>query len=203
MDHKRFDLSPGEITTPSSRIQFRGALSTVDTSLDATVDTEDLILWDDFINRLRGPDAERQVIGGKFHWEGRLTGPLGGPTFAGRFKGTEAKYGALYWDDLEGDLTYSPDVLNLSRARARRGRSSADLELELDLDNWGFNPESTWTFDVNLVAADTDDLQKMLGTSYAAHGLLTGAFHGKGTRAEPEFAGLFDMSDATMESWHF
>jgi translocation and assembly module TamB len=203
MDHRRFELSPGEITTPSSRIQFRGALSTVDTSLDATVDTEDLTLWDDFINRLRGPDAERQVIGGSFHWEGRLTGPLGGPTFAGRFKGTEAKYGALYWDDLEGDLSYSPDVLNLSRARARRGRSSADLELELDLDNWGFNPESTWTFDVNLVTADTDDLQKMLGTSYAAHGLLTGAFHGKGTRAEPEFAGLFDMSEATVESWHF
>src|SRR5260221_7956460 len=99
MDHKQFELSPGEITTLSSRIQFHGALSTVDTSVDITVDTEDLKLWDDFINRLRGLDAERQVIGGHFHWEGRLTGPLGGPTFAGYFKGTEAQYGSLYWDD--------------------------------------------------------------------------------------------------------
>ena len=32
MDHKQFELSPGEISTPSSRIQFRGALSMVDTS---------------------------------------------------------------------------------------------------------------------------------------------------------------------------
>jgi len=203
MDHKRFELSPGEITTPSSRIQFRGALSTVDTSLDATVDTEDLTLWDDFINRLRGPDAERQVIGGHFHWDGRLTGPLGGPTFEGHFKGTDAQYGSLYWDDLEGELTYSPDELHLSRARARRGRSSADLELGLDLDNWGFNPESGWTFDANLVGADTDDLQKMLGTSYPARGLLTGQFHGKGTRAQPELAGLFDVSNATAGSWRF
>ena len=39
MDHKQFALSPGEITTPSSRIQFRGALSMVDTSMDLTVDT--------------------------------------------------------------------------------------------------------------------------------------------------------------------
>jgi len=203
MDHKQFQLSPGEISTPSSRIQFRGTLSTVDTSIEMTVDTEDLTLWDDFINRLRGPSAERQVIGGHFHWDGRLTGPLGAPTFAGRFKGTDAQYGALYWDDLEGELTYSPDELHIARGRARRGRSSAELELGLDLDNWGFSPESGWTFDANLVGADTDDLQKMMGTSYAAHGLLTGQFHGKGTRAEPEFAGLFDLSNATAGSWRF
>lgn len=203
MDNEQFELSPGEITTPSSRIQFRGALSTVDTSLDATVDTADLKLWDDFINRLRGPAAMPQVIGGHFHWEGRLTGPLGGPTFAGRFKGGDAEYGSLYWDDVEGDLTYSPNELNLARARARRGRSSADLELELDFDNWSFSPENEWTFDVNLVGADTDDLQKMMGTSYPARGLLTGQFHGKGTRAEPEFSGLFDLSNATAESWRF
>ena len=203
MDRGQFQLSPGEITTPTSRIQFRGALSMVDTSIDMSVDTDDLKLWDDFINRLRGPDAERQVIGGHFHWDGRLTGPLGGPTFAGRFKGTDANYGSLYWDDLEGDLTYSPDVLQLTRTRTRRGHSSADLELELDLDTWGFNPESTWTFDLNLVGADTDDLQKMLGTSYAARGMLTGQFHLKGTRAQPEFSGLFDLSDATAGTWRF
>ncbi len=203
MDHKQFELSPGEITTPSSHIQFRGALSTVNTSVDLAVDTDDLRLWDDFINRLRGPSAEPQLIGGHFHWEGRLTGPLGGPTFAGHFKGTEAQYGSLYWDDLEGELTYSPDELHLARGRARRGRSSAELELALDLDNWGFSPESEWTFDANLVGADTDDLQKMLGTSYAARGVLTGQFHGKGTRAQPEFSGLFDMSNATAGSWRF
>jgi translocation and assembly module TamB len=203
MDRKQFDLSPGEITTPSSRIQFHGTLSTVDTSIDTTVDTEDLMVWDDFINRLRGPGAEPQVIGGHFHWEGRLTGPLGGPTFAGRFKATEAHYGSLYWDDLEGELTYSPDELQIARGRARRGKSSADLELGLDLDNWGFNPESGWTIDINLVSADTDDLQKMLGTSYPAQGLLTGQFHGKGTRAQPEFSGLFDISGATTGSWRF
>ncbi len=203
MDHKLFDLSPGEITTPSSRIQFRGTLSMIDTSLDMTVDTQDLKLWDDFINRLRGSDAEPQVIGGHFHWDGRLTGPLDGPTFAGHFKGTEAQYGSLYWDDLEGELTYSPDELHLARTRARRGRSSADLELSLATDDWSFSPESEWSFDVSLVGADTDDLQKMLGTSYEAHGLLTGQFHGKGTRAHPDFSGLFDVSDAAAGSWRF
>ncbi len=203
MDHAQFQLSPGEITTPTSRIQFRGTLRIVDTLIDLAVDTDDLTLWDDFINRLRGPDAEPEVIGGHFHWDGRLTGPLGGPTFAGRFKGTQAQYGSLYWDDLEGELTYSPDELHLERTRSRRGQSSADLELSLDLDTWGFNPENTWSFDASVVGADTDDLQKMLGTSYAARGMLTGQFHVKGTRAQPEFSGLFDLSNATAGSWRF
>lgn len=204
MDNKQFELSPGgEISTPSSRIQFRGSLSMVDTSLDMTVDAEDLVPWDDFINRLRGPKAMPQTIGGRFHWEGQLTGPLNSPMFTGRFKGTEARYGSLYWDDLEGELTYSADEMRIARGRAVRGRSSADLELSLELDNWSFAPESEWMFDVNLVAADTDDLQKILGTSYAAHGLLTGQFHGKGTRAEPQFSGLFDLSNAAAGSWRF
>jgi len=34
-------------------------------------------------------------------------------------KGTEARYGALYWDEVEGDLlSYSPDELHLARGRA-------------------------------------------------------------------------------------
>jgi translocation and assembly module TamB len=203
MDQGQLFLQPGEITTPSSRIQFRGALSMVDTSLDLAVDTDDLTPWDDFINRLRGPDANPEIIGGHFHWQGRLTGPLTGPTFAGHAKGTDARYGDLYWDELETELTYSPDQLHLERGRARRGRSSAELELLLALDNWGFNPESEWNFDVNLVGADTDDMQRLLGTSYPAHGTLTGQFHAKGTRENPEFSGLFDLSDATAGSWRF
>jgi translocation and assembly module TamB len=203
MDHKQFELSPGEISTPTSRVQFRGSLSMVNTSLNLMVDTENLAPWDDFINRLRGLDAQPQVIGGRFHWDGRLTGPLDGPTFQGHFQGNEARYASLYWDDLEGELTYSPNELMIERGRARRGKSSAELNLALDLDKWSFSPESEWTFDLNLVGADTDDLQKMLGTSYAARGIVTGRFHGKGTRAEPEFAGLFDVSNATAGSWRF
>jgi translocation and assembly module TamB len=203
MDTKQFQLSPGEITTPTSRIQFRGSLSFLESSLDFSVDTDDLTQWDDFINRLRGPNTEKTIIGGHFHWQGRLTGRLDHPTFAGHAKGTEARFAALYWDELEGELTYSPEELVLERGRARRGKSTADLELSLDLDNWGFNPDSNWTFDLSLVDADTNDVQQMLGTSYPAHGQLTGQFHLKGTRASPEFSGLFDLSDATVGAWRF
>jgi translocation and assembly module TamB len=203
MDREQVELAPSEIMTPSSRITVSGALGLINSSLDATVDTEDLSAYDDFINRLRGVRAEPQVIGGHFHWQGRLAGPLAGPTFAGHVKGTEARYDALYWDEVEGEITYSAEALHLVRGRVRRGRSTAELELSLALDNWNFSDDQEWSFDANLVGADTDDLQKMLGTSYPAHGLLTGQFHGKGTRISPEFSGLFDVSDATAWTWRF
>jgi translocation and assembly module TamB len=203
MDRELFDLSPGEISTPSSRIQFQGGLSMGYSTVDMTLDTDDLKPWDDFINRLRGQDATPVGIGGRFHWEGKLTGPLNGPTFAGRFKGSDASYDSIFWDDLEGEFVYSPEELRLLRVRARRGRSSADLELALDLDNWAFDPESQWTMDINLVGTDTDDLQKILGRDYPVHAMLTGQFHAKGTRAQPEFSGPFDLSNVTAKSWHF
>ncbi len=203
MDRQQVDLAPSEIMTPSSHIIVHGALGLNDSSLDATFDTEDLSAYDDFINRLRGVDVEPQMIGGRFQWQGRLTGPLAGPTFAGHVRGTEARYGALYWDEVEGELTFSGDELHLARGRVRRGRSSAEMELSLALDNWNFSPESEYSIDANLVGADTDDLQKLLGTSYPARGLLGGQFHGKGTRASPELSGLFDVTGATAWTWRF
>ena len=197
MDRQQVELAPGEIITPLSRVQFGGALSMIDSSLDMTVDSDDLTVWDDFINRIRGVTAEPQIIGGRIHWQGRMTGRLDRPTFTGHVKANDARYGSIYWDELETDLTYSKDGLHLVRGRARRGRSSGELELTLGLDNWNFAPESEWTFDVNLSGADTDDLQKLFGVSYSAHGLLNGQFHGKGTRAAPEFSGLFDLSNVT------
>ena len=203
MDQRKFFLGPSEITTPSSHIVVQGALGWEESSLEATVDTQDLSDFDDFINRLRGLDAKPEVISGRFHWQGRLTGPITGPTFEGPAKATEAHYGSFYWDEIETELTYSPDELRLARGLARRGHSSAELELFLDLDDWGFDPESNWTFDTNLVSADTNDLQQLLGTSYPTHGILTGQFHGKGTRANPGYSGLFDLSNVTAGTWRF
>jgi translocation and assembly module TamB len=201
MDQRQVALAPSEISTPSSHIAVQGALGWETSSLDGAVDTDDISDFDDFINRLRGVHAQPEVVSGHFHWHGRLTGPIVGPTLEGHAKATEARYGSLYWDEIETELAYSPDELRLTRGRARRGHSSAELELFLELDNWGFDPDNEWTFDSNLVAANTDDLQQLLGTTYPAHGVLTGQFHGKGTHANPEFSGLFDISDATAWNW--
>jgi len=196
-------LEPSEISNPTSRVQFRGSITADHSLLDVTFDTKDLLPWDDFIDAIRGKDAARKVIAGQIHWQGRLTGPIAAPTFAGHVKGSNTRYDNLYWDELEGDMTYSPDGFDFVRARASRGSSSAQLDLSLTLDNWGFQPYSPWSFDVSLVRTDSDGLQSLFGTSYPIHGLLTGSFHAKGTRAETQLTGLIDVISPDAWGWKF
>ncbi len=196
-------LQSSEITTPVSHLQMNGTLSGRHSALQAVFDSQDLTTWDDFINRLRGADAMPEVIAGRVHWQGTLTGPLGAPTFQGHVKGNDARYGRLHWDQVEGDMTYSPDAFILAHSSASLGKSSAQFETALELDDWSFTPESPWSFDATLVRADTDGLQTLLGVSYPVHGLLSGDFHGKGTRAAPEMSGLFDVLEPEAWGWKF
>ncbi len=184
-------------------MQFSGTLAARDSKLDATFDSQDLMPWDDFINRIRGKDAEPKVIAGRAHWQGHITGPLVGPTFTGHVMGTNARYDKLYWDEIDGDMSYSPQEFSFTRANVRRDRSSAQLELSLMLDNWSFRPENSWQLDATLVRTDMDGLQALLGYSYPAHGLLSGTFHGRGTHADPELTGLFDIVDPQAWGWRF
>ena len=196
-------LAPSEIATPSSRIQMSGTLGRADSAIDALFESEDIAPWDDFINRIRGRNVEPKLISGRATWQGRMTGPLNGPTFAGHVRATEARYDTIYWDSIEGDLIYQPDGFRFLRGNAQRGPSSAQFEVSIDLDDWHFDPDTTWNFDATLVRTDTDGLQAVLGWSYPAHGMLSGNFRGGGTRANPEMNGLFDIIEPRAWGWQF
>ena len=203
MAGREVSLNASQIATPSSNVQFSGTLAAQTSKLDATFDSQDLVPWDDFINRLRGREAEPKAVAGRFHWQGHVTGPLARPTFSGHVRGTDARYDRLSWDEIEGDMTYSPREFTFTRANVRRGRSSAQIELSLLLDDWNFRPENSWQLDATLVRTDTDGLQALLGYSYPAHGLLSGTFHGRGTHANPELTGLFDIVEPQAWGWRF
>ena len=152
--------------------------------IEAVFETDDLLPWNDFINRLRGEHAEPRSMAGRFSWQGRMTGaPARAHLFRPREIG-EARYESLLWDAVEGDLTYWPDGFRLQRGTARRGPSSAQFELSMLLDRH-FDEDTAWNFEATLGRTDTDGLQAVLGWSYPVHGLLSGTFHG-GDRASSE-----------------
>jgi translocation and assembly module TamB len=195
------ELRNSFIATPTSRIELEGPLGARDSALRAQVEIGDLLPWNPFINRIRGRDAEAVRIAGQARWEGRILGDIGQPTFAGHVRGTGVAYGRLSWSEVEGDLIYSPAELRFRNARASRRGSSAALDLWLELDDWAFRSESQWSFHARLVRAETDELQQLFGTSYPARGLLNGEFQGRGTRADPELSGAFDIEQA--QAWGF
>jgi translocation and assembly module TamB len=199
MDRNAVTIRPSEITTPTSTVTFSGTLAAVDSNLEVGLDDRDLTAWDDFINRLRGENAAPVRVAGRATWRGKLTGPLQDPTFAGHVHGLQSSYGNFLWDDLEGEMTYSSAQFQFARARVRKGGSSAQIELWLELKDWNFTPNAEWRFDADLARTPADGLQEIFGWTYPVQGLLSGQFHGRGTRSNPHLTGIFDVAE--LQAW--
>jgi len=198
-DPQTLTVNSGEFETPASRASVSGILAPRNTAMDVRFETGALESYRDFINALRNArpnskDAIKVITGGA-RWDGKISGPSGGPTFEGHVRGEGVRYEGVTFDSLEGELLYSPDELTFSRGKVRRGAMDASVELALELDNWGFVPESTWSAEVGLEATPVDALQQFLRSSYPVHGQLSGQFHGHGTRKAPAVTGLFDLAN--------
>ncbi|HYL68155.1 MAG TPA: hypothetical protein VEX69_03235, partial [Candidatus Limnocylindria bacterium] len=197
-------LYQSEIATPTTRLQMDGFLGAKESALELKVHTDELLAWDDFINDLRGSEVEPTRIAGTADWQGRILGPLGGPTFTGHMHARQARYDIMYWDDIEGDLEYSPDAFRLTKTVVRRGQTSANLEVLLKLDGaWSFLPQSSWTLEAGLKHAPTGDVQEIFGTNYPASGFLSGTFRGSGTRAAPVMDADFTLEEVEVKGFHF
>jgi len=196
------DVESAEFGLPSSRISVSGRLAPHSTDLDLQFETGALETYRDFIHGLedvRSDSAEgRKVISGSVRWDGRITGDMERPTFAGHTRGERVRYDGVALDSLEGDLTYSPSRMSFKRAKAQRGEMSAAVDVDLELTDWTFLASNHWSGEVDLEQAPLDNLQQLIGTSYPAHGKISGQFRGQGTGNDPNLAGLFDLAEADV-----
>ena len=198
-DSRVFAISSGEFETPSSRGTITGILAPRNSTLDVHFETGSLESYKDFINAIRGAKAGSadaiKEISGDAQWDGKITGPGGHATFSGHLRGERVRYDGLALDSLEGDMSYSPTQLALSRGHVRFGTMDTQIEGNLDLSDWSFLPDNEWTADVNFDKAPVPTIQKLFGWTYPVEGVLSGQLHGRGTREEPNITGLFDLAE--------
>jgi translocation and assembly module TamB len=204
-DRRGIVIGPGaRISMPHTQLAFSGPLGALDSALELQLHAADLLDWDDFINTLRGAGVEPVPVGGQVDWRGRILGPLAGPTFVGHLRGANARFDKLYWDSIVGDMEYSPDDFGLTKAVIERGHTSAKIDLSLKLNgDWSFLPTSTWTLEARLDHSPTADLEEILHLNYPLTGLLTGSFHGSGTRRAPRLDGPFRLENIETKGIHF
>jgi translocation and assembly module TamB len=201
-DQQVVSVSQSEITTPSARVAMDGTLGEKDSALEVSFSTENLLVWDDFISAIRGPDAGTHRVAGKAAWRGRVIGPLIDAAFVGHLSVTNPQYDNLAWDQLEGDMEYSPDGFILKNAAIRRGGASSALNLSLQFGgDWNFLPSSAWTLEARIERASGDDLQTVLGTSYPLKVELSGDVHGGGTRGAPVIDAGFVAENIEVRGW--
>jgi len=200
-DPQRLSVESGALETQSSRIEASGTVGRSNSDLSVKFETGALEQYNDFIHAIqhvaRGSE-EAKAVRGSARWEGKITGSWNSPTFSGHARGEQLVYGDLQLDSAEGDLTYSGEGLSIARGRVRRGGMEANIDAQLSLDKWSFLPASTWSADVNFEKAPLESLQSLLQKSYPVEGVLSGQFHGRGTRAEPTVTGLFDLADGKV-----
>src|SRR5258706_5759423 len=196
-------IDSGEFETPSSRGSIDGILAPHDSALNVRFETGALETYKDFIDALRSalPRSSKAAkpISGSARWDGKIAGPSAGPTFQGHIRGERVRYDGVLLDYLDGDLTYSPRELTLLRGHARRGEMETDIEAHLSLTKWSFLPENNWTAEVNLEKIPAESLEQLFGMPYPVKGSLTGQFHGRGTRKQPNSTSLFDLADGQVD----
>jgi translocation and assembly module TamB len=210
--HYRYDpntlfISAGQFETPSSHGTVDGLLAPRNSQLDTKFEAQSLEPYKDFINAIRevalGSPEDAKPISGRVKWDGKITGRSSGATFQGHVRAENARYDGAFLDSLEGDLTYSPTQLMLANGTARHGQMQAVIEANLSLTKWNFRAQDEWTADASFEKVPTENLARVLGMSYPVEGSLTGQFHGRGTRAEPNLTGLFDLADGRVYGLSF
>lgn len=192
------DISQGHFETPSSRAIVTGVLAPKKTALEAHVNIGSLLDWNDFIHAIAKekpgtPEAAR--IAGSLVWDGTIAGPSSGPEFSGSFRGERVRYANVRVDAIEGNMSYSPNQLKISRGRVTRGEMQAEIDGQLQLTDWEFRPNNTWSSEMSLEKVPMDALMELAQEHYPVAGTVTGQFHGRGTRAEPMVSGVIDVSN--------
>ncbi|HEX8837218.1 MAG TPA: translocation/assembly module TamB domain-containing protein [Candidatus Acidoferrum sp.] len=210
--HYRYDpntlsISAGQFETPSSHATVDGILAPRNSQVNVKFETQSLGDYKDFINAVREvalrSEEDAKPISGSVKWDGKITGRSSGATFQGHVRAENARYDGAFADSLEGDLTYSPTELALANGTVRHGAMQATIEANLSLTKWNFRALNEWTAEASFEKVPAENLQKVLGVSYPVEGSLTGQFHGRGTRAEPNVSGLFDLADGHVYGLSF
>jgi translocation and assembly module TamB len=201
-DEQLLEIPFGEFETPSSRGNLTGHYGATETELDLKVETGALESYRDFINAIQGAKPgspeEVKVLTGAASWDGKIEADASGTGFNGHIRAERARYENVTVDLLDGDIVYSPDELTLTRAHLRRGAIDTFIDGKLKLTDWSFLPDNAWSVDASFDATPMDALQELVDVHYPVNGKLTGQFHGRGTRREPNINGLFDLADGEV-----
>ena len=207
-DPEILTLDSAEFDTSANHIRASGTLGRRDSILQLHIDSSELEAFNDFILSIEEvvPGTSEELaphIHGAANWDGKMTGPLGTPTFSGHVRGERIVYGKLHLDSVDGDVTYSRSEFSVFRGHLKNGPMQANFEGSLDLDAWSFRAENEWTAEASLEKVPVTSVLALANRSYPVEGLLTGQFHGKGTRSEPAITGLFDLADGKVYGLEF
>lgn len=190
-------FEPTVVALPSSRAEIAGVLGR---QMQLRLETHDL---NDFLPVLGGV-APVRFQNGSARFDGTVTGPLDAPVIEGRLSATRFVYARDSFDELQAELTASPDRVRLGNASLARGTSRAQFQLALGLRNWKMEDAAGLAGSGTVRNGSLPDLLALAGiTGVRATGIVNGSAQVSGTVGNPQLSGQVEAAGGSLEGEPF
>jgi translocation and assembly module TamB len=200
------ELTQFALSTPESRIQASGMLST-DSTVHFSVSTSNLEEWRPLVRALGGPTNLPFRIDGHASLNGVAAGTLSAPTLTGTIVAQDFEFTVpatsftpqqdVHWDSLASNVQLSSRDLLMRGGSLRRGETSADFDVTAILKKGQFTEDSPFTARVNLHRVDVASTAALAGFDYPVTGIADVVLQIAGTRAHPQVQGHIRAANAS------
>ncbi len=173
------DLPQFNLTTPTSRVQGSGSLSS-SSAVHLSVSTSSLADWLPFVAAVRGPALFPVVLNGRASFNGNMTGALSSPQLAGNLLVDDFEVNVpataktpkveTHWDSLSTSIQLSFSAVTFRDATLRRADTTAELDASALLEHGHLTKDSELTIRANLHNTDLASLQALAGYNYPIGG---------------------------------
>jgi len=196
-------LESSFLKTPSTRVDFTGALGS---DLRVLLDTTDL---NDFLPAMAmiTPTPPRQLPmqldGGSAHFEGAVSSPLANPKVRGRVALKNAVIEKRKVDSVAAEIEASVADLVLQRVRFVQGASVIEGNARAELRNWRLTPHSGIAADFELRQTSIEELLKDREMAVSLKGSASGPIAITGTLNDPRIKAGLTLSKVQVDQEPF
>lgn len=181
----RLELGASRVATPSTSVQFTGALGQrLEVELRTTRLTDFEPAWA-LVSEKPPPPLPVRLDNGAASFRGVVTGPLADPQFRGRVTVSNLVFEGRSVEGLEGAVTLSKDLVRLEDLVLRKGQMRLSGTVEAGLRNWSAEPEQPVSASLALRARDLAELAAEAGQKLPLAGDLSAAVTVSGVVGEP------------------
>jgi translocation and assembly module TamB len=203
--NRSLDLPEFNLTSPTSRVQASGTLSS-SSAFRLSVSTSSVADWLPFLTVVRGPALFPVTLNGRATFNGNMTGSLSSPQLAGALLVNDFEINIppaqgrpqlkTQWDSLSSSLQVSFNSIALHDSILRHGDNSAEFEASATLDHGHFIGASVLNLRANVQNADLALLQSLIGYNYPVYGKTDVYVEAAGTLSDPHGEGKIHLSNA-------
>lgn len=201
------DIARGQVATGTTTIDASGALGSTKANLQLAVTSSNIHEFQPLMDAIRGREPMPVAIAGPLSFKGTVSGKLTSPSIAGSLdmrdfvtiepasEATQNQERRLHWDELSGDVRWSPVQAGIRNGVLKRGTTGIELDAMTALNKGNFTDASPFTLRMKVRDADAAEVQSLAGLHYPVTGKLEFDAQVSGTKRDARGSGRANLTN--------